>query len=320
MSTRHLVDPDLLPALDVLPRFSFDEATLPGMRAARAELAAAPPLQTAGVSIETRSIEGVGGHKVDVIVLRPEGQAGALPALLHIHGGGYVMGGAAMSNAGNATTALAARCVIVSVDYRLAPETVHPGPLEDCYAALAWLHANAAALGVDPARIAVAGESAGGGLAAALALLARDRGEVPLIFQRLTYPMIDDRTCLRDPHPHVGEFVWTPDSNRFGWRALLGQEPGGEGVSPYAAAARAENLAGLPPAYISVGALDLFLEEDVDYARRLTRAGVPVELHIYPGAFHGFELAPDTRLARIAERDRLEALKRALHSNRWKAP
>ncbi|WP_157218892.1 alpha/beta hydrolase [Flavisphingomonas formosensis] len=312
MSTRHLVDPDLLPTLDVFPQFEFDRATLSAMRAARQDLALPVP-DAHGITIERRRIAGVGGHDVGIIIFRPEPAETPLPAVLHIHGGGYVMGTAEMSSAGNAVTADAARCVIVSVDYRLAPETPHPGPLEDCYAALKWLHDGAEELGVDRTRIAVAGESAGGGLAAALALLARDRGEVPLIFQRLIYPMIDDRTCVRDAHPYVGEFIWTPASNRFGWHALLGEKPGGAGISPYAAAARAEDLAGLPPAYISVGSLDLFLEENVDYALRLTRAGVPVELHVYPGAFHGFELAPNTRLARVAARDRLEALKRALY-------
>jgi acetyl esterase/lipase len=204
-------------------------------------------------------------------------------------------------------------CVVVSVDYRLAPDTPHPGPVEDCYAALRWFHANAAALGVDSGRIAIGGESAGGGLAAALALLARDRAEVPVVFQLLIYPMLDDRTVISpEPHPFAGEFIWTAQSNRFGWRALLGQEPGSPGVSPYAAAARAENLAGLPPAFVSVGALDLFLDENIAYAQRLLRAGVPSELHVYPGAYHGFDLAFEADVTRRFRRDSLQALKRAL--------
>jgi acetyl esterase/lipase len=206
-------------------------------------------------------------------------------------------------------------CAAVSVDYRLAPETPHPGPVEDCYAALMWLHAHAAELGVDPDRIAIGGASAGGGLAAALALLARDRGEVALAFQLLIYPMLDDRTVTHsDPHPLTGEFIWTPDANRFGWFSLLGQEPGGADVSPYAAAARAEDLAGLPPTYISVGALDLFLEEDMEYARRLIRAGVPTELHVYPGAYHGFNMTPNARIVQSFTRDVTSALRRALNA------
>jgi triacylglycerol lipase len=185
--------------------------------------------------------------------------------------------------------------------------------VEDCYAALAWVYANAEALGADTARIGVMGESAGGGLAAALALLARDRGDYPLAFQHLMYPMIDDRTCVDpDPHPFVGEYIWTAHNNAFGWRALLGVEPGSEGVSPYAAAARAEDLSRLPPTFISTGALDLFLEENLEYARRLMRAGVPTELHVYPGGYHGFDIAPDAEVSKNARRNRMAALAKAL--------
>jgi acetyl esterase/lipase len=184
---------------------------------------------------------------------------------------------------------------------------------EDCYAALKWVYTHARDLGVDAARIAIGGESAGGGLTASLALLTRDRGEVPLVFQLLIYPMLDDRTgTLADPHPYTGEYIWTADSNRFGWKALLGQEPGGPDVSPYAAAARAQHLEGLPPAFIGVGTLDLFLEEDLEYARRLIRAGVPTELHVYPGAYHGFLLlVPGARVSQSFARDYLNALTRA---------
>jgi triacylglycerol lipase len=158
------------------------------------------------------------------------------------------------------------------------------------------------------------GESAGGGLAAALALLARDRGEYRLAFQHLIYPMIDDRTVVAsDPHPYTGEYVWTAESNAFGWASLLGVPPGSDGVSPYAAAARAETLKGLPPTFISTGALDLFLEEDLEYARRLTREGVPVELHVYPGAYHAFNIAAGAGVAQAAQRDSLAALRRALN-------
>jgi acetyl esterase/lipase len=155
------------------------------------------------------------------------------------------------------------------------------------------------------------GESAGGGLSAALALLARDRGEYPIAFQLLDAPMIDDRTCVRPPHPVAGEFVFTTTSNRFGWRCLLGQEPGSDGVSPYAAAARAEELSGLPPAFLATGALDLFLDENLDYAARLARAGVPIELHVYPGAPHGYALVGAAAVTRTATRDKLDALRRA---------
>ena len=216
-----------------------------------------------------------------------------------------------MSDAANKILAHKLQCVIASVDYRLSPETAHPGPVEDCYSGLKWLYDNAAELGVDPARIAVKGESAGGGLAAGLALLARDRGEVPVAYQCLTYPMIDDRP-EQERHDYVGEFVWTRESNHFGWQSLLGCEPGSEGVSPYAAAARADDLTGLPATFIATASLDLFLEENLEFARRLTRAGVPMELHVYPGAFHGFQMAPEARASKQYAADVVNALQLAL--------
>jgi triacylglycerol lipase len=185
--------------------------------------------------------------------------------------------------------------------------------VEDCYAALQWLHANAGELGVDPARIAIRGESAGGGLAAALALLARDRGGPAIAHQNLIYPMLDDRTCITRLPAHLGAFVWTPQANAFGWRSLLGQEPGAADISPYAAPARAEDLAGLPPAFIAVGALDLFLIEDMDYARRLIEAKVATELHVYPSAYHGFDVLPDAAPVRQMKKDAVGALRKALH-------
>jgi acetyl esterase/lipase len=237
--------------------------------------------------------------------------------VLHIHGGGYVLGSARSSDATNRALVAELNCAVFSVEYRLAPETPYPGPLEDCYAALAWLHAHAGDLRINTTRIGVAGESAGGGLAAALALLARDRGKLPVAFQHLIYPMIDDRTGAPGStceNAFVGHHVWTRTQNVFGWTALLGTAPGGADVSPYAAPARAINLEGLPPAFIAVGALDLFLEEDLAYAQRLARAGVPIELHVYPGAFHAFNMPPHTaRVAQSAVRHSREALRKALH-------
>src|ERR1700739_2599855 len=163
-------------------------------------------------------------------------------------------------------------------------------------------------------RIGIKGESGGGGFAAAAALYARDRQGPKFAFQHLIYPMIDDRTAGRkDLHPYVGEFVWTQENNYFGWRSLLGEEPGSADVSPYAAAARATDVSGLPATYILVGGLDLFLEENMAYADRLSRAGVPVEFHMYPGAYHGFYRAVNARVTRQAEHDTREALRRFLH-------
>ncbi len=309
MDTAHLVDPELRPLLDVFPTSRFSLETLADIRG---RAFPAPPIDGSATTLDRRLVPGpAGAPDVELHIYRPKAATGPLPCVFHIHGGGYVIGAARHQEAMHRPLAAALGCAIVSVDYRLAPETVFPGAIEDCYAGLAWTFAQAADLGLDTARIGVTGESAGGGLAAALALMARDRGEYSLAFQHLIYPMIDDRTCAHpDPHPHAGEFIWTPHNNRFGWSSLLGHEPGGEGVSPYAAAARAEDLSGLPPTYISTGALDLFLEEDLEYARRLTRAGVPVELHVYPGAFHAFERVPDAAVAKQARRDSREALRR----------
>jgi acetyl esterase/lipase len=270
------------------------------------------------ISVSERLVPGPeGSPEVRVQVYVPTNRSILRPALLWIHGGGYIMGSPEQEDLTVKNMVSAIGCVAVSVDYRLAPETCHPGPVEDCYAALKWLHTHASELRVDPTRIAIGGSSAGGGLAATLGLLARDRGDIPLTFQLLIAPMLDDRTCtLAEPHPYTGEFIWTREANRFGWTSLLGQEPGAPDVSPYAAAARAEQLEGLPPTFINVGGLDLFLEEDLEYARRLTRAGVPTEFHLYPGAYHGFRMVADAQVTQTAARDQLAALKRAFDPSR----
>lgn len=312
--TRRLVDPQLLPLLDAWPQVTLTREVLPAIRSMdrlpMPELTGA----AAAVCLTRHSVAGPdGAPDVGVLVYRPGEASAPLPCIFHIHGGGYVIGSVEAQEAQHRDMAARLDCVIVTVDYRLAPETIFPGAVEDCYAALSWVFAAAADLGIDAARIGVMGESAGGGLAASLALLARDRGEHSLAFQHLIYPMIDDRTCSHpDPHPHAGEFIWTPEHNHFGWAALLGAEPGSAGVSPYAAAARAGDLTGLPRTYIAAGGLDLFLEEDLDFARRLMRAGVPVELHVYPGGFHGFDFDPTADVSARARRDSLDALSRSL--------
>lgn len=310
MTSLPLVDPELRPLLDAWPTVTLTAESLAELRARELPL---PPVADGGVDLDRRAVPGpAGAPDILLHIYRPRAAAGPLGCIYHIHGGGYVGGAAKEVEFLLRPLAAAARCVIVSVDYRLAPETVFPGAIEDCYAGLAWTFAHADDLGVDPARIGVMGESAGGGLAAALALMARDRGGPALAFQHLTYPMIDDRTCTTPPHACAGEFIWTPHNNRFGWAALLGQEPGSDGVSAYAAAARADDLAGLPPTFIMTGALDLFVDEDIDYARRLIAAGVPTELHVHPGAFHGFDFLPGPGVANRAHAGRLDALRRAL--------
>ncbi|HTZ71442.1 MAG TPA: alpha/beta hydrolase [Acetobacteraceae bacterium] len=296
--TRRLVAPDLLPLLDMFPSFELTADVLALVRsgAGMKGMLQPPPLSPAqqAVACLERFVPGqAGGPDVRLLLYVPPGKAAApRPAFLHLHGGGFVLGMPEINDGANRALAAELGCVVASVDYRLAPETRFPGAVEDGYAALAWLHAEAEALGIDRARIAIGGESAGGGHAASLAIWARDRGEYPICLQLLDSPMLDDRTgSIGESHPYCGEFVWTPANNRFGWSALLGVAAGGAGVPQGAVPARADDLSGLPPAFIAVGALDLFLEESIEYARRLIRAGVPAELHVFPGAFHGFSVA-----------------------------
>jgi triacylglycerol lipase len=309
MNSRHLVDPALLPLLDALPTIVVTAENLAERRASRMPL---PIAEDDGVSIRKETVAGpTGAPDIDLYIMRPEKAVGPLPLIYHVHGGGYIVGSVPTFEGMLRAVVADVGCALVSVEYRLAPETVFPGAIEDAYAGLAWCFANAEREGFDTARVGVMGESAGGGFAAALALLARDRGEYSLAFQHLIYPMLDDRTGVTsEPHDYAGEFVWPAANNRFGWGALLGRAPGGDDVSAYAAAARATDLAGLPPAYIHTGALDLFVEENMEYARRLIRAGVPTELHVYPGAIHGFELAGSSAVGELAMQASRSALKR----------
>jgi acetyl esterase/lipase len=232
--------------------------------------------------------------------------------LLHMHGGGFMMPDPWLPPRlqGIATDC---HCVVVSVDYRLAPETRYPGSLEDNYAALKWVHAHAAELGIDRSRIAVGGESAGGGHAASLAIHARDRNEVPIVFQLLIYAGLDDRTgSTRPAPPAVGHFMWNASANRLAWSSLLGVPAGSSRVPAAAVPARVATVAGLPPAWIGVGALDLFVEEDMEYARRLVHAGVATELLVVRGAFHGFDLVvPDAEASKQFSASWKSALRKA---------
>jgi acetyl esterase/lipase len=255
-----------------------------------------------------------GDPAVRVRVYQPNDRPSKLPALFWIHGGGYVMGDIEQDDRLMKQLARRIGCVAVSVDYRLAPEHPFPAPVEDCYAGLKWLFAHADELGVERSRIAIGGASGGGGLAAGLALLVRDRKEVQVAFQLLIYPMIDDRNVTPASYAITDPRMWNRESNRLGWKAYLGRDGGGLDVSPYAAASRATDLTNLPPAYIPVGALDLFVDENIEYAQRLIQAGVPTELHVYPGAFHGFDLfAPSAQVSKQFKADRDNALRRALH-------
>jgi len=307
--TTPYIDPELRAAAQAMQQRQ-------GAQAAASTNRERPPMsgtQAPQASAAKRSIPGRNGAPDVTIHIINGGRAGARPAILHMHGGGYIMGAPAMSFPQLIPMSQALDCVIVSVDYRLAPATAFPGSLEDNYAALTWLHKNATELGVDASRIAVMGESAGGGHAAMLAIAARDRGEVPIMFQALIYPMIDDRTgATRQAPPHIGTLIWTPEQNRRGWSALLGVPAGSDKVPEGAVPSRMTNLVGLPPTYIAVGGIDLFVEEDIAYAQRLINAGIPVELNVVPGAYHGFDiLAPQTAIAKRFRDALTEALRRA---------
>lgn len=233
---------------------------------------------------------------------RAKSSEGLRPCLYSIHGGGYVIGSYSMDDVTFDWLCPLHDLVGVAVEYRLAPETPYPGPLEDCYRGLKWTYDNAERLGIDRDRIGIGGVSAGGGLAASLALLARDRGEVPIAFQLLESPMLDDRQITISSQQD-GLPVWSRESNAYGWRSYLGDLYGTDDVPFLAAPARTEDLSGLPPAFVSVGNVDGFLDEDITYAMRLNHAGVPAELHVYPGACHAYQLAVDSEIARQSRRD-----------------
>jgi len=262
--------------------------------------AAVAPLPPPAPAVARHNAPHIGGGPpvpVTVIGARP-GRA-LRPAVLHIHGGGMIVGRVADTIVASQRLADELDCVVVEADYRLSPETPFPGPLEDCYSALKWLHDNAVALGVDRRHIAVMGESAGGGLAAMVAIAARDRRAIPICYQVLIYPMLDDRTgSTRRVPPFIGRIGWNEAGNRFGWSSFLGR-PAGAATVPYGSVpARVWDLSGLPPAFIGVGAIDLFVDEDIAYAARLVAAGAPTQLHVTPGAYHGFDfVAPEARVA-----------------------
>ncbi len=286
---------------------TLSDATIAGLRANETPLPLLPDVPVRRQRIEVRP-----GWDVAVEIVNAQPGA-SRPAILHTHGGGHVLSSARASVSRLQSLALALDCAIVSVDYQLAPEARFPVSAEENYAGLKWLHDQASELGVDRARIAVMGESAGGCHAALLALTARDRGEVPLVLQSLTYPMLDDRTgSTRRAPPHIGQILWGETQNRYGWRAFLGAEPGSAEVDPAGVPARRIDLSGLPPAWIGVGGIDLFVGENLDYSRRLLEAGVPTELVVVPGAYHGFEIvAADTPTAQRFSAARLDALRRA---------
>ncbi|MFH8662363.1 alpha/beta hydrolase [Streptomyces afghaniensis] len=262
--------------------------------------------------VEERAAPGPpGAPEVPLLICRPTGVTGSRPIVYNIHGGGMVTGTPRLGIPLDWAEELG--LVVVSVEYRLAPEHPHPAPVEDCYAGLVWTAGHAKEIGGDPDRIILAGGSAGGGLTAALALLARDRKGPRAIGQMLMCPMLDDRNDTPSAHQMAGLGVWDRTSNETGWSALLGEARGTADVPPYAAPARADDLSGLPPAFIDVGSAETFRDEDVAYASRIWQAGGIAELHVWPGGFHGFDgLVPQAALSVDARAARLRWLRRLL--------
>jgi acetyl esterase/lipase len=309
-------DPEIQPLIPMLPVES-DWSDMPRARVEMVEMIASMlgslPLPE-GVAWDDRMVPGpAGAPEVPVRIYRPEGAKGVLPGVLYIHGGGFCVGDLETEHRGIAQTAVEVEAVIVSVDYRLAPEHPFPAGIDDCYAALEWMTKNAGELGVDAGRVAVMGGSAGGGLAAGIALMARDRGGPSLCFQVLNIPELDDRLET----PSMKQFTDTPLWNRpnaiVSWRYYLGEMLGGD-VSPYAAPARAEDLRGLPPAYVCTMEYDPLRDEGLVYAMRLLEQGVSVELHQFPGTFHGSSLVGNAEVSRRGSQEMMGALRRGLRS------
>jgi acetyl esterase/lipase len=306
--------PDLHRTARFIPRFSFTPRLVRCINF-MARLRGIPRVpQIADVAIEDVYLRvAPGAAPLRVRLYRPRHAKQPLPAMLWLHGGGFLFGAPEFDQEHNIATARELGILIAAVDYRLAPAHPFPAPLEDAYGALKWLHAQAAALGVMPGRYAVAGSSAGGGLAAGLALLAHDRAEVPLAFQLLLYPMLDDRTVLRTDLDTSHLRMWDAASNRYGWTSYLGRVPGAQGVSDYAAPARRADLTGLPAAWIGTGTFDLFHDENCAYARRLSAAGVPCALRVVDGAYHGFDaISRKAQVSRDFRSSYLAALRDAL--------
>ena len=305
-------DPELMPVVALLPSLDISDiqAAREAMLVTRRQLPPFVPPES--VLISRRSVPGPPGDPdVELCIITPRELAAPAAALYWIHGGGFVLGdvdGDMMTPTHIADTLGA---VVVSVEYRLAPEHPFPAPVEDCYAGLTWMAEHAAELGIDRTRLAIGGLSAGGGLAAAVALMARDRGRPALCFQLLDIPEVDDRLCTPSVKAYVAPPLWNHPIAILSWQAYLGPDHDGE-TSPYAAPARAPDLSGLPPAYVVTCEFDPLRDEGIEYAQRLMQAGVPTELHHYPGTFHGASGAGvGTAIASRMVADRTAALARA---------
>jgi acetyl esterase/lipase len=315
MSRRELIDPEaLVPLTALLEVMPGGFNAIPDIVARRAAvdgmLSAIEVPDNANVTKEDRTIPGPHGDPdISVRIYKPVNATGDLPGIYFIHGGGMILGSVAGEDPVATMICDQVGAVVVSVEYRLSPENPHPAPVEDCYAGLVWMAKNAAELGVDPDRLAIYGGSAGGGLTIATALLARDRGGPALRFMMPIYPMIDDTNETPSTHEILDIGIWDREGNIQAWAWYLGGKP----ADQYAAPTRAEDVSGLPPAFIDVGTVDMFRDEDIAFAQRLMQAGVPTELHVHPGSYHAAEtFAADADLSKRIWGLRIDALKRAL--------
>ena len=307
-------DPELAPWIAMLPSFDFTDIAI--LRNADESMMEHLPRYDPPVPLTIRDMVVPGEPDVPVRVYAPADQDGPLPGLLYIHGGGFILGNITMFDGDAKRIAAEVGAVVVSVEYRLAPENPFPAGLDDCYAALVWTAKSATELGIDPARLAVGGDSAGGGLSAAVALLARDRGGPELCFQYLGIPELDDRLDTPSMRAYHDTPLWHRPAAEFSWDSYLGGPGvrGTEGVSPYAAPARMADLAGLPPTFVNVCQFDPLRDEGIAYAQRLAQANVPTELVLYPGTFHGSGMIAQAAVNTRIVNDQLAALRRALHA------
>ncbi|MFI1356167.1 alpha/beta hydrolase [Streptomyces sp. NPDC020898] len=314
-------DPELAAVLGIINESVPPKLTMAEIEATRngpglAMLADMDLTLDGAFEVEDRVVPGPeNAPDISLLICRPVAPAtdGPLPVIYHVHGGGMVLGTNRVGVDMPLRWAKELGAVVVSVEYRLAPEHPHPAPIDDVYAGLLWTADHAEEIGGDPERIVIAGTSAGGGLTAALALLLRDRKGPQPVGQVLLCPMLDDRNDTPSSHQMAGLGVWDRTANDTGWTALLGSERGGPDVSPYAAPARAEDLSGLPPAFLDVGSAETFRDEVVAYASRLWQAGGVAELHVWPGGFHGFDgFAPQAALSQSCQAAQVNWLRRLL--------
>lgn len=314
-------DPELSAALELLKGvvttgLSPDDIEARRQSSAQQVLSRVDPTMDGAFTAEDRTVPGPQDQPdVPLLICRPvaPAEAGPRPVLYHVHGGGFVIGTSRHGVDQALAWAKELDAVVVSVDYRLAPESRYPAQIEDVYAGLVWTAEHAGELGADPERIVAVGSSAGGGLCAALGLLARDRGGPGLLGQLLMCPMLDDHNDTPSSHQMTGLGVWDRTANETGWDALLGERRGTPDVPPYAAAARADDLTGLPPTFLDVGSAETFRDEVVAFAARLWQAGGSAELHVWPGGFHGFDIcAPQARVSQAAKSAHVNWLRRLL--------